>query len=133
MERYPVLGVGYENWLVAQKRIFGIEKTEVCHNNYIQCATDLGYIGLSVLILLILFTFVNNYKVRKVIRGSGRDNHFLFFMSHALDGALVGYMVSGFFVTVLYYPYFWINLAMTASLHESTRVWALSSTTLDSP
>ena len=26
-------------------------------------------------------------------------------------------MVSGFFVTVLYYPYFWINLAMTVALN----------------
>ena len=34
-----------------------------------------------------------------------------------LDGAMVGYMASGFFVTVLYYPYQWFNLAFAAALH----------------
>ncbi|KAB2890435.1 MAG: hypothetical protein F9K32_08695 [Desulfobulbaceae bacterium] len=130
IERYPVLGVGHENWLVAQEKVFGIENSEISHNIFIQCAADLGYTGFSVLLLLIFFTFRNNYNVRRIIRDSRRDNDFLFFMSHALDGALVGYMVSGFFVTVLYYPYFWINLAMTASLREATRVWASSNSTI---
>jgi hypothetical protein len=52
---------------------------------------------------------------------SKEDLKFLYFLAYGLDGALVGFMVSGFFVTVLYYPYFWINLAMTVSLHESAR------------
>jgi hypothetical protein len=38
-----------------------------------------------------------------------------------LDGALVGFMATGFFVTVLYYPFFWVNLAFTGALHEVTR------------
>lgn len=126
IDQYPLLGVGYENWLVAQERVFGIEESQVCHNIFIQCASELGYVGLSVLLLMIIFTFVNNYQVRKMVRQSSRDNRFLFFMAHGLDGALVGYMVSGFFVTVLYYPYFWINLAMTASLNEAARNWSIN-------
>lgn len=125
IEMYPMLGVGHENWLVAQEKVFGIENSEVCHNIFIQCAADLGYVGFSVLLLMIFFTFYNNYQVRKIVQQSSRDNKFLFYMAHGLDGALVGYMVSGFFVTVLYYPYFWINLAMTASLREAARVWSL--------
>ena len=41
-------------------------------------------------------------------------------MSHGLDSALVAYLVAGFFVTVLYYPFFWINLAFTVSLYHTT-------------
>jgi len=124
INQYPFLGVGYENWRIAQKRIFGIENSQVCHNIFIQCASELGYIGLLVLILLMAFTFVNNYRVREIVRQSKKDNKFLFFMAHGLDGALVGYVISGFFVTVLYYPYFWINLAMTTSLHEAAIRWS---------
>ena len=29
--------------------------------------------------------------------------------------------IAGTFVTVLYYPFFWMNLAMTASLHHSVQ------------
>jgi len=124
IEQYPVLGVGHENWIFAQERVFGIENSEVSHNIFIQCAVDLGYTGFSVFLLLIFFTFYNNYKVRKIILQAPQDNKFLFFMSHGLDGALIGYMISGFFVTVLYYPYFWINLAMTVSLSEAAQRWA---------
>ena len=48
-------------------------------------------------------------------------NKFILYMAHGLDGALVGYLVSGFFVTVLYYPYFWINLAMTVALNQAAK------------
>jgi hypothetical protein len=40
-------------------------------------------------------------------------------MAHGLDAALWGYLASGFFVTVLYYPFFWINFAMTVALHRA--------------
>jgi hypothetical protein len=46
-------------------------------------------------------------------------NLFLFEMAHGLDAALIGYLASGFFVTVLYYPFFWINFAMTVALHRA--------------
>ena len=46
-----------------------------------------------------------------------RENWFVYYMAHGLDGALVGFIVSGLFVTVLYYPYFWINFAMTVALN----------------
>ena len=52
-------------------------------------------------------------------------------MAHGLDGALVGFLVCGFFVTVLYYPYFWINLAMTTSLYEAAKRWAKTIDTAD--
>jgi hypothetical protein len=42
-------------------------------------------------------------------------------MAHGFDGALIGYLVGGYFVTVLYYPFFWINLAMTVMLYNVTR------------
>jgi hypothetical protein len=41
-------------------------------------------------------------------------------MAYGLDGALVSYLVAGFFVTVLYYPFFWINLALTVALSATT-------------
>jgi hypothetical protein len=44
----------------------------------------------------------------------------MYFMAHGLDGALVGYVASGFFISVLYYPFFWINFAMTVALHNAT-------------
>lgn len=114
---FPFFGVGYNNWMVANEKIFNLYNQQVPHNIFIQCVSELGYFGLLVFLLMILFTFVNNFQTRKLALQSGDGNRFIYYMARGLDGALIGYLVSGFFVTVLYYPYFWINLAMTVSLN----------------
>lgn len=123
---FPFLGVGYNNWLVAQENIFGLYNQQLPHNIFIQCASELGYLGLLVFFLMIMYTFINNFQTRKfALQHEGKKKEvkmrFLYYMAHGLDGVLVGYLASGFFVTVLYYPYFWINLAMTVSLNSIAR------------
>lgn len=116
-EMYPVLGVGYANWSLADKQIFD-GTGDFCHNVFIECMSELGYSGLTVFVLLIFYTLVNNYRTRKILRVRQVENGFIYYIAHGLDGALIGYLASGFFVTVLYYPYFWINLAMTVALNN---------------
>jgi O-antigen ligase len=123
---YPILGVGYNNWMVAQEKMFGLEDQQLPHNIFIQCASELGVLGFLSFILMIMYTFINNSRTRKLtLQHEGEKNEvkmrFLYYMAHGLDGALIGYLASGFFVTVLYYPYFWINLAMTVSLNAIAR------------
>ncbi|MEA5115728.1 MAG: O-antigen ligase family protein [Geobacteraceae bacterium] len=114
-ERSPLLGVGYANWEVADKRFFSGEGG-LPHNIFIECISELGYSGFIVFILLIFSTFFNNYRTRKVLCRYDMKSSHLYYLAHGLDAALVGYLVSGYFVTVLYYPYFWINLSMTVAL-----------------
>jgi O-antigen ligase len=118
--KYPLLGVGYANWGVADRLMFDGDGG-LSHNIFIECTSELGYTGLMVFVLMILFIFINNYQTRKLVTQSGDENKFLTYMAHGLDGALIGYLVSGFFVTVLYYPYFWINLAMSVALNGIVR------------
>ena len=75
-------------------------------------------VGLAAFVALAAATFWVNRKTRKVA-WTLPDGHFLHDAAHGLDGALVGFLVSGTFVTVLYYPFFWINLALTAALHNA--------------
>lgn len=119
-KKYPVLGVGYANWSVADGEMFG-GGGGLAHNIFIQCMSELGYTGLLVFGLLILSTLLNNYQTRKLIDDQDGDGRFFYYMTHGLDGALVGFLVSGYFVTVLYYPYFWINLSMTVALNNIVR------------
>jgi len=74
---------------------------------------------------MISYTFINNYQSRRIAKNDLGNNQFIYYMGHGLDGALIGYLVSGFFVTVLYYPYFWINLAMTTALNNTARKMAM--------
>jgi putative inorganic carbon (HCO3(-)) transporter len=117
-EMYPILGVGYKNWQIADRMYFDGNGL-LSHNIFIECMSELGYIGLLIFLLLIIATFWNNHETRKLaLAGDNGNNEFIYNMAHALDAALIGYLASGFFVTVLYYPYFWINLSMTVALNN---------------
>ena len=128
---HPVLGIGYENWLKFYAAYYtdsevsneyDVHTVQVVHNIFIQCMAELGYVGLFVFVLLILVTPVINSQTRKMAR-SGHDppDNFVIHMSQGLDEAMWGYIVAGFFVTVLYYPFFWVNLALSVALNAVVR------------
>ena len=119
---HPVLGIGYENWIPYYASNFGGVggRVQLVHNVFLQASSELGYAGLAAFLLMIGWTFRMNAKTRKRMKAR-QDGRYLFYMAYGLDAALVGFMVSGFFVTVLYYPYFWINYALTAALFTVAR------------
>jgi len=116
---HPVLGVGYNNWL----RYYGDHGyrsgsgSQLPHNIFVQAGAELGYTGLAAFLVLIGMTFRMNYLTRRRARRLP-DGRTFQLMALGFDAGLIGFMASGFFVTVLYYPYFWINYAMTAALYK---------------
>ena len=116
MENNPILGVGYRNWMPYYRDFYGQKDVGLPHNIFIDAGAELGYTGLIIFILMILFTLINNARTRKLALATG--NKFIFYTAHGLDAALIGFLVSGFFVSVLYYPYFWINLSLTVALNN---------------
>jgi len=90
----------------------------VQHNIFVQAGSEMGYPGLLLFVALIFVTWTTNARTRRIIERAQLEGRFIPLMADALDAALVGYLVSGFFVTVLFYPYFWFNLAMTSALHR---------------
>lgn len=109
----PIFGIGYNNW----RSHYG----PLSHNIFIEAVAELGYVGLLAFVSLIVGTFVLNAQTRTLVRTIPTSTRFMHHMAYGLDGALIGYIASGFFVTVLYYPYFWINLSMTVALNVAAR------------
>ncbi len=123
---HPVLGVGYRNWMpyyldAIRGRLDVEERVSLPHNIFIEALAELGYTGLCALLALIAGTFVLNSRTRRLGRQLGDSGAVLSQLSLGLDGALVGFLSSGFFVTVLYYPFIWVNLGMTAAVYLSMR------------
>jgi O-antigen ligase len=114
----PAFGVGYKNWVGYHTVRFPDSMHLLPHNIFIEVGSELGYAGLIGFIGLIAATLITNHRTRKLQRDRP-DGRFLFEMAHGLDAAMYGYLVAGFFVTVFYYPFFWINLAMTVALHRA--------------
>jgi putative inorganic carbon (HCO3(-)) transporter len=113
---HPVLGVGYKNWMPYYAAYYN-PKGQLPHNIFIEALGELGYLGLAGFVALIVATFVQNARTRRLTGPDARaPDRFVHAMAYGLDGALVGYLTSGFFVTVLFYPYFWFNLGFTLAL-----------------
>jgi putative inorganic carbon (hco3(-)) transporter len=117
MANNPVLGIGYANWPTYYEINYGVRALP--HNIFIEAGAELGYAGLAAFLGLIGCTFVLNHRTRKIAQDIGERGRFIFYMAHGLDGALIGFLASGFFVTVLYYPFFWINFGMTVALNNA--------------
>ena len=119
MAEHPVLGVGYCNWWQYYDHSGkAIGWPMEPHNIFIKAGAELGYTGLACFVLMILYVFVLNARTRRIAKGIG--NKFLYSMAHGLDAGLVGYLVAGFFVTVTYYPFFWIQMAISVALFSVT-------------
>jgi O-antigen ligase len=122
MKQHPFLGVGYFNWFPTYSaHLIAIGETrrpEVCHNIFVQAGSELGFPGVAFLLAIIIATFVLNARTRKLL-AQQPDAQFLNELALGLDAGMIGYLVSAQFVTVLYYPYLWIDLALVVALHNT--------------
>lgn len=121
MNNRPLFGVGFNVWELYYPNHYNIESkgTNLVHNIFIQCGSELGYSGLSVFGLMIISCFIMTYRVRKMSIES--EDKFLSTITYGMDAAMIGFLGSAFFVTVLYYPYFWIHCALTSCLYTAAK------------
>lgn len=114
--KYPILGCGFESWVYYYPDNYNPKfiGSHLVHNIFIQCASELGFSGLITFILMIISCFSITHNIRSEHNYS--SDKFVYYISHGLDTALIGFLISGSFVTVLYYPYFWIHCAFVACL-----------------
>lgn len=133
----PILGVGQSNfpWNVEKYGDEGFYGRKhggrVSHSLYFTLIPELGTVGIIIFILM-LYYFRRN--IRNVIM-YGKNAHTLVdksdkwieinirlnklkFISFAVSGALIGYLISGVFISVLYYPHFWIHMALPVVLYN---------------
>jgi O-antigen ligase len=121
---HPVLGVGVANFPPMRLKGYMIpddtDATEyVPHSVYIQALSELGLAGVLPLIAMVFLLFRLNSRTRKQLLASdpGNQRSFQYCLAIGLDLAFVGYLSSGAFVAVLYYPHLWVLLGLSVGLH----------------
>ena len=125
IENHPFLGVGYYNFAPvyashAQAKLWhGV--AQLPHNIFIQVGTDAGLIGLAIFLILIY----RNLRLARIIRRACTENEaapaFAASVARGLALTTWGFVIAGQFNTVSYYPFLWINLALTVSLAHVVR------------
>ncbi len=119
-KNHPVLGIGYKNWLPYYRRNYN-PKGEVPHNYLVEAGSELGFVGLFAFVGMTALFFRENGRTRRRLKSvPGSPDYVLWAMTYGLDGAMIGFLSSGFFVTVLYYPYYWMNMALCMALARVT-------------
>jgi O-antigen ligase len=128
----PILGVGQGNFPYEFRKyeveagfsegLYGRSRAgRAAHSIYFTLLPELGLVGVSIF-LLILY---NNFKDLKYIRNIFAkrkdfviDVEALRFYNYglAIDCSMVAVLVSGIFISALYYPHIWVLTAMAISL-----------------
>ena len=112
MKDYPITGVGFFNFAAnfeahyPQDMLY--ETAQLPHNIFIQVGTDVGFLGLFFFMLLIFYCFVASYGLVVNKKTSALEKAW----AASLGLGVLGFTIAGQFVTVTYYPFLWIHLAM---------------------
>ena len=137
----PVFGVGQANfpWTIGQymggrtwqtKSLAGRQ----AHSLYFTLLPELGLVGVIIFGSMIIF----NYKDTRVksltrplpsgivgMRGARQDPHLAraVLFGNAILGGMIGYLVTSTFISTLYYPTFWIIMALAVALRNTTQAY----------
>jgi O-antigen ligase len=118
---HPVLGIGFFNFIPYFENFYRVDMlydtAQLPHNIFIQVGTDAGISGLLVFLMIIYRNFRSNAETRRLTKEHSTVAPF-YRIAVGLDAALWGFLIAGQFVTVTYYPYLWINLALSVSLRN---------------
>ncbi len=122
---HPLTGVGMYNFGVAFSRNYRFENDVdiewAPHNIFIQALSESGIIGFLSLLLIIIYIFRRNKETRRIGVRIENDGNWIRNFADALDFSLIGFMISGSFLTVLYYPHLYIIIILTLSLNHIAR------------
>ena len=91
------------------------------HSIFVQAGAELGIGGLAILLLVFYLILKRNWETRSMYLRYKLSNHWVYDFAHALDLSLVGFIVSGAFLTILYYPHLYVIMALALSLNHITQ------------
>lgn len=128
---HPIIGVGFYNfgayfaahWPQDMLRGGtsaggGIVVSELPHNIFVQVGTDTGAVGLLVFSMLIYRSWKGTCEIEQLQAKAEDASKPFSAIAKGLRVAMWGFVIAGQFVTVTYYPFFWINLALIVALRN---------------
>lgn len=117
-------GIGYYNWGYYYPAHFDVVKIEEIHNTVLQAFVELGYPGGILFLLMVISTFVMNARTRREMdRIDKTEAVAMAAIARGINLGLLGTFISALFMSVLFYPIFWLAFALTsASRHISKKI-----------
>ena len=122
---YPLLGVGPGNFKYVRRASYHIDSqqdadTYVCHSLYIEVLAELGSLGtLSVVVIFIAFFLTTRNIRRRLKAGDAKSDSWELCLCSGCELAMIGYLASGAFVSVFWYPHIWVLSGLVMGLNRT--------------
>jgi O-antigen ligase len=125
---YPVFGVGPANYRYVRQAYYriAVENSRdraafVCHSLYIEVISELGTLGTlaATAIIVCYFLLIRGVRKRLIAEGADRQS-WEFCLCSGLELAMIGYLTSGAFVSVFWYPHIWVLCGIAMGLNTAT-------------
>jgi len=87
---------------------------KVAHSIYFQVMGDSGFVGLALFMAVLASAFISRIEIKREVRKRPKELRWARDLSDALILSLVGYMVGGAGVSLVYYDLVYIVIAMLA-------------------
>lgn len=120
-KEHPVIGVGYNNFQLyyAMRYPEDIDfrgRVLVAHSVPVTIAAETGSLGLIFFSLVVIMVFVTNGRSARMFRGT--DPPFWRYFALSLNYGLIGFLVTGIFVSTAFYPFLWFQAGLSAALYR---------------
>jgi len=119
---HPILGVGPDNfgYIVRRDPVYRAKRWVAAfhpHSIYLQPLSETGLLGSAPLFASWVFVFLLNRE--SAIRTRGKPSlRFEHYVASGLNVALISFLISGAFLTVLLYPHIWFLVGISMGLHR---------------
>ncbi|MEK7762039.1 MAG: O-antigen ligase family protein [Nitrospirota bacterium] len=135
----PIIGVGQQNFpwtfeIYEAGRTFDGRSVagRQAHNAWVTLIAELGLSGTLIIGVMIVRCFMDLKLVRTSLspaRSSQKHGQTIqqgedvrVYLARAMEGSLIGFIVSGVFISILWYPSLWIMMALVVALRNISEV-----------
>jgi putative inorganic carbon (hco3(-)) transporter len=120
---HPILGVGMMNFPGVYGRFYMPENPSnprwiTVHSIYFQLIAEMGILGAIFFILIAYWIIKDNWIVQRKMRAAAQVQSFSYAISQGLTVSILGYLIGGAFLSLLYYPPLYIIAALTVALRN---------------
>ncbi len=122
-KEYPVLGVGFNNWVIYVSTYYpgeslreNVGMQEVAHSTPITLAAEMGTLGLIFYYSVVLVTLLLNKRSANYYASDPCPLWRYYALS--LNFGLIGFLAASVFLSITYYPFLWVQASLSAALYK---------------
>jgi O-antigen ligase len=110
----PLLGVGPLNFKALSTSYTGLDIANIAHNTFLEVAAEFGLLALAIFVLLLGATFATLGQVARSAERPGFGA--IAGWAEGLRAGLIGFLVSGLFISAQYEKILWLTIFLTIPL-----------------